>query len=68
MVLLVVSITFTAGERSEIFRDEVLREELVLARFLDGDYFQLTGIGHDVTESLKSAVRYSITLSPMFFM
>ena len=26
------------------------------------DYFQITGIRHDVTELLKSAVRYSIAL------
>ena len=31
------------------------------------DAFQIAGIRHDVTESLKSAVRYSITLGPRFF-
>ena len=31
------------------------------------DDFQIAGIRHDVTESLKSAVRYSIALGPRFF-
>ena len=31
------------------------------------DDFQIAGIRHDVMESLKSAVRYSIALGPMFF-
>ena len=32
------------------------------------DDFQIAGIRHDVTESLKSAIRYSIALGPRFFM
>ena len=31
------------------------------------NYIQIAGIRHDVTESLKSAVRYSIALCPRFF-
>ena len=31
------------------------------------DDFQIAGIQHDVMESLKSAVRYSIALGPRFF-
>ena len=31
------------------------------------DDFQIAGIRHDVTESLKSAVRYSNALGPRFF-
>ena len=31
------------------------------------DDFEIAGIRHDVTESLKSAVRYSIALGPRFF-
>ena len=31
------------------------------------DDFQIAGIRHDVTASLKSAVRYSIALGPRFF-
>ena len=31
------------------------------------DDFQINGIRQDVTESLKSAVRYSIPLDPRFF-
>ena len=31
------------------------------------DDFQIARIRHDVTESLKSAVRYSIALGPRFF-
>ena len=53
-------ITFTAGQRSEIGRKEVLREES-LAGFRIGmtmDDFQIDGIRQDVTESLKSAVMY----------
>ena len=30
--------------------------------------FRISEIRHDVTESLKSAVRYSIALDPRFFM
>ena len=53
------SITFAAGQRSEIGRYEVHRTES-LPGFVMGmtDDFQIAGIRHDVTESLKSAVRY----------
>ena len=63
------SITFAAWQCSEIGRYEVPREEslpgLVIGLTLDD--FQIAGIRHDVTESLKSAVRYSIALGPRFF-
>ena len=63
------SITFVAGQRSEIGRYEVHREEF-LPGFRMGmtiDDFQIAGIRHDVTKSLKSAVRYSIALGTRFF-
>ena len=56
--------------RSEIGRYEVHREES-LSGFGMGMTiydFQIVGIRHDVTESLKSAVRYSIALCVRFFM
>ena len=63
-VLMVVSmrasITFAAGQSSEIGRYEVHREEslpgLGIGKTIDD--FQIAGIQHDVTESLKSALRY----------
>ena len=64
------SITFAAGHSSEIGRYEVPREES-LSSFGIGmtiDDFQIAGIRHDVTESLKSVVRYSIVLGPRYFM
>ena len=63
------SITLSAGQSSEIGRYEVLREEslLGLGIWMPLDDFQIGGIRHDVTESLKSAVRYSIALGPRFF-
>ena len=63
------SITFTARQRSKICRYEVLREES-LPGFGIGttmDDFQIDGIRQYVTESLKSAVRYSIPLDPRCF-
>ena len=63
------SITFAAGQRSEIGRQEVLREQS-LSGFEIGmtmDDFQIDRIRQDVTESLKSAVRYSIPLDPRCF-
>ena len=63
------SITFDAGQSSEIGRYEVPREESLpgLGIGMTIDDFQIAGIRHDVTESLKSAVRYSIALGPRFF-
>ena len=62
-------ITFAAGQSSEIVRYEVPREESLpcLGIGMTIDDFQIAGIRHDVTESLKSAVRYSIALGPRFF-
>ena len=64
-----VSITFAAGHSSEIGRYKVPREESFpgLGIGMTIDDFQIAGIRHDVTESLKSAVRYSIALGPRFF-
>ena len=65
LVSMRVSITFAAGERSEIGRYKVHREES-LSGFGMGmtiDDFQIAGIRqHDVTGSLKGAYRYSIAL------
>ena len=53
-----VSITFSAGQSSEIGRYEVHREESLpgLGIGMTIDDLQIAGIRHDVTESLKSAV------------
>ena len=58
------SITFVAAQRSEIARYEVTIEESLsgLEIRMTIDDFQIAGIRHDVTESLKSAVIYSIAL------
>ena len=63
------SITFAAGQSSEIYRYEVPIEESLpgLGIGMTIDDFQIAEIRHDVTESLKSAVRYSIALGPRFF-
>ena len=63
------SITFAARQSSEIGRYEVPREESLpgLGIWMTIDDFQIAGIRHDMTESLKSAVRYLITLGPSFF-
>ena len=61
------SITFAAGQSSEIGHYEVPREESLPGLWMTIDDFQIAGIRHDVTESLKSAVRYSIALGPRFF-
>ena len=63
------SITFAAGKSSEFGRYEVPREESLpsLGIGMTIDYFQIAWIRHDMTESLKSAVRYSIALGPRFF-
>ena len=60
VVIIRASITFAAEQRSEIGRYEVPREES-LSCFGMGmaiNDFQIAGIRHDVTESLKCAVRY----------
>ena len=51
------SITFAAGQSSEISRYEVPREESLpgLGIGMTIDDFQIAGIRHDVTESLKRA-------------
>ena len=62
-------ITFAAGQKSDIGRFEVPIEETLLCFGMGmtrGD-FQIAGIRHDDTESLKSAVRYPIALGPRFF-
>ena len=58
------SITFAAGQSSEIGRYEVPREEFLpgLGIWITIDDFQIAGIRHNVTEPLKSVVRYSIAL------
>ena len=63
------SITFAAGQSSEIGLYEVPREESLpgLGIGMTIDDFQIAGMRHDVTESLKSAVRHSIALGPRFF-
>ena len=60
------SITFAAGQSSEIGRYEVPREESLpgLGTGTTTDDFQIARIRHYVTESLKSAVRYSIAPGP----
>ena len=61
--------TFAAGQSSEIGRYEVPREESFpgLRIWMTIDDFQIAGIRQDVTESLKSVVRYSIALGPGSF-
>ena len=63
------SITFAAGQSSKLGRYEVSREGSLpgLGIWMTIDDFQIAGIRHDVTESLKSAVRYLIALGPRFF-
>ena len=50
-------------------RYEVPREESLsgLGIGMTIEDFQIARIRHDVTESLKSVVRYSIALGPRFF-
>ena len=54
------SITFAVGQRSEIGRFEVHREESLpgFGMRMTIDDFQISGIRHDVTEALKRAVMY----------
>ena len=69
MVSTRASIAFAAAQSREIVQYEIPREELlpVLGIGMTIDDFQIAGIRHDVTESLKSTVRYSIALGPMFY-
>ena len=62
------SITFAAGQSSEIGRYKVPREESLPGIGMTIDDFQIAAIRHDVTESLRSVVRYSTALGPIFFM
>ena len=61
LVSMRVSITFTAERRSEIGRYEVHREESLpgFGMGMTIDDFQIAGIRHDMTESLKSASKVS---------
>ena len=67
VVSMKASITFASGQSSEIGRYEVSREESLpgLGIGMTIDDFQIAGIRHDVTESLKSAVKSA--LGPMSF-
>ena len=69
VVSMTATITFAAGQSCEIGRYEVPREESLpgLGIGMTIDNFQIAGIRHDVTESLKSDVRYSIALGSRFF-
>ena len=69
MVSIRAYITFAAGQSSDIGRYEVSREESLsgLGIGLIMDDFQIAWILHDVTESSKSMVRYSVALGPRFF-
>ena len=69
VVIMRVSITFAAGQISEIGRYEVPREEFLPGFWMDMtiDNFQMARIRYGVTESLKRAVRYSIALGPRFY-
>ena len=69
VVIMSGSITFAAGQSSEIGRYEVHSEESLpgLGIGMTIAYFKIVWIPHDVTESLKSAERYSIALGPRFF-
>ena len=67
MASMSASITFDAGQSSEIGRYEVPREESLPGLGIAIDDFQIARIQQNVTESLKSAVRNSIALGPRFF-
>ena len=62
------SITFAAGQSSEIGRYDVPCEESLpgLGMGVTNEVFQIEGIRLDLKESLKRAVRYSVALSPRF--
>ena len=70
LVSMRASITFAVGQSSVIGRYEVPREESLqgLGIGMTIDDFQIAGIRHYVTKSLKSVVRYSIALGPRLFM
>ena len=63
------SITFAAGQSSELGQYEDPREESLpgLGIGMTIHDFQIAGIRHDMTEPLKSSVRYSIALGPRLF-
>ena len=63
------SITFPAGQRSEIGRYDVPCEESLpgLGMGMTNEDFQIEGIRLYLKESLKQAVRYSMALGPRFF-
>ena len=63
------SITFAAGQSSEIGRYDVPCEESLpgLGMGMTNEVFQIEGIRLDLKESLKRAVRYSVALGPRFF-
>ena len=60
---------FLCRSEYEIGRYEDPRDESLpgLGIGMTIDDFQIAGIQHDVTESLKNSVRYSITLGTRFF-
>ena len=55
------SITFAAGQSSEIGRYDVPCEESLPGLGMTNEVFQIEGIRLDLKESLKRAVRYSVT-------
>ena len=63
------SITFAAGQSRKIGRyvDPIEESLSGLGIGMTLDYFQIAGNRHDVTESLKSAVRYSSSLGSRLF-
>ena len=69
VVCMRASINFVSRQSSQIGRYEVHREESLqgLAIGMTIDDFQIAGVRHDMTESLKSAVRYAIALGSRFF-
>ena len=69
MISMRASKSFPAGQSSDIDRYEVHREKPLpgLGIHMTIDDFQIAGIRHDVTESLKNAVRYSIVMGSRFF-
>ena len=63
------SINFSVVHSSKIDQYEFPREVSLLGLGIGMTIYGLpiAGIRHDVTESLKSTVRYSIALGPRFF-
>ena len=68
LIRMIACIHFPAGHRSEIVRYEVHREESLpgFGMGMTIFNFQIVGIRHNVTESLKSVVRYSIALGERY--